>query len=585
MKRRALPSRRPVNYSRWRAATLALVYLLITIHILHWKIAGRTLAPLELNEVMYTLELGILTAGFVFMALAVLATMIFGRFFCSWGCHILALEDLCAWLLSKLKIRPRPVRSRVLLWVPIIAMLYMFAWPQAARLAAGESMPALHVRADAQGWASFATTNFWRNLPGPGITLLTFTVCGFVIVYFLGSRAFCTYACPYGAVFSLADRIAPGRIVARKDCSQCGICTATCQSRVRVHEEVMEFGRVVNPACLKDLDCVAVCPNGALGYGFALPAVFERSKTSRLPRKPYDFTWPEDLLIAAVFLASLFIFRGLYYSVPFLMTLAIGGILSYSSVLVIRLFYLNHVKLNNFQLKISGRLTRSGRAFVAASALVTLFTIHSAAIRFNEFQADRLYLAANWTDPTIATAAQSSATEALRHLVFCNRWGLFRPAELSHRLATLHGSVGRRLADRGELSEAIDHLHRATQSEPDVASHHYNLGVLLATTGQEPAALAEYKLAVTLDPSDPDIHNNLGHLLTRRGDLDRACRHFRAAINLKPDFAHPHFNLGRILQAQGRRPEAKQHFELAARIDPIYREVLSVPIQDPTLAD
>ena len=160
MKQRTLPSRRPVNYSRWRAATLALVYLLITIHILHWKIAGRTLAPLELNEVMYTLELGILTAGFVFMAFAVLATMVFGRFFCSWGCHILALEDLCAWILGKMKIRPKPVRSRVLLWVPVIAMLYMFAWPQAARLAAGQQMPALHVRADAQGWASFVTTNF-----------------------------------------------------------------------------------------------------------------------------------------------------------------------------------------------------------------------------------------------------------------------------------------------------------------------------------------------------------------------------------------------------------------------------------------
>ena len=582
MKRRVAPSRRPVNYSRWRAATLALVYLLITIHILHWKIAGRTLAPLELNEVMYTLELGILTAGFVFMALAVLATMIFGRFFCSWGCHILALEDLCAWILGKLKIRPKPVRSRVLLWVPVIAMLYMFAWPQAARLAAGQQMPALHVRADAQGWASFVTTNFWRNLPSPGITLLTFIVCGFVIVYFLGARAFCTYACPYGAVFSLADRIAPGRIVARKDCSQCGICTATCQSRVRVHEEVLEFGRVVNPACLKDLDCVAVCPNGALGYGFALPAVLERSKSSRLHSKPYDFAWPEDLLIAAVFLASLFIFRGLYYSVPFLMTLAIGGILGYASVLLIRLLYLNHVKINNFQLKIGGRLTRSGRAFVLVAAVAGLFTLHSAVIRYHEFRGDRLYHVATHSKPQVGDDMNAQATMALGHLEFCNRWGLFRPAELSNRLASLHATVGMRLAEQGDFTKAIHHLEKACRAEPGIVSHHYNLGVLLAQTGQEDPALAEYRLAVALDPSDPDIHNNLGYLLTRRSEFDRACEHFRAAINLKPDFAHPHFNLGRILEAQGRRDEARQHFELAARLDPIYREVLSNSTLDST---
>jgi hypothetical protein len=71
---------------RWRAISLAAVHVLIAAHIVHWRVGGRTLAPLELNEVMYTLELGIVTAGFIFMSLAVLSTAIFGRFFCSWGC-------------------------------------------------------------------------------------------------------------------------------------------------------------------------------------------------------------------------------------------------------------------------------------------------------------------------------------------------------------------------------------------------------------------------------------------------------------------------------------------------------------------
>jgi hypothetical protein len=30
---------------------------------------------------------------------AILATLIFGRFVCGWGCHILALQDFCAWML------------------------------------------------------------------------------------------------------------------------------------------------------------------------------------------------------------------------------------------------------------------------------------------------------------------------------------------------------------------------------------------------------------------------------------------------------------------------------------------------------
>jgi len=119
------------------------------IHIAHWKINGRTLAPLELNEVMYTLELGIVTAGFIFMVAAFVSAAVFGRFFCSWGCHILALEDLCAWLLGRVRIRPKPVRSRVLLLVPPAAFFYMFVWPQVQRLVEGRPMPAPHVLTDA----------------------------------------------------------------------------------------------------------------------------------------------------------------------------------------------------------------------------------------------------------------------------------------------------------------------------------------------------------------------------------------------------------------------------------------------------
>ncbi|MBK8267265.1 MAG: 4Fe-4S binding protein [Planctomycetes bacterium] len=481
---------RPPRYSRWRAATLATVYLLMAVHILHWKLSGKTLAPLELNEVMYTLELGIVTAGFIFMVCAVLATLIFGRFFCSWGCHILALEDLSAWILEKMHIRPKPVRSRVLIWVPIIAMLYMFAWPQLSRLVSGEPAPALHLRTDTGGWASFVTTNFWRNLPGPGITLITFAVCGFVIVYFLGSRAFCTYACPYGAVFSLADRIAPGRIMARGDCTKCGKCTAVCQSRVRVHEELIEFGRVVNPSCLKDLDCIAACPEGALGYGFGLPAVFEHSKSSRLRTKQFDFTIREDLLIAGVFIASLAIFRGLYQTVPFLLSLAIGGILGYVAVLSVRLLHLKHVKINNFQLKIGDGLTRSGMVFIGLTAIAAGLTVHSAFIRYHEFQGGRHFQLAHVADEQVDDAADAAAEQSLSHLEFCNDWGFHRPPGLTHQLAVLHAAIGRRLANNNDIPQAIEHLEKSCVFDPDVALVRYNLGVLLATTGRSKDALA-----------------------------------------------------------------------------------------------
>ena len=39
-----------------------------------------------------------------------------------------------------------------------------------------------------------------------------------------------------------------------------------CTSNVRVHEEIREYGGVVDPGCMKCLDCVSVCPNDALSY-------------------------------------------------------------------------------------------------------------------------------------------------------------------------------------------------------------------------------------------------------------------------------------------------------------------------------
>jgi Flp pilus assembly protein TadD/NAD-dependent dihydropyrimidine dehydrogenase PreA subunit len=622
---------RPKKYSKWRAATLASVYVLMAVHVAHWKITGKTLAPLELNEVMYTMELGILTAGFILMAAAAVSVLIFGRFFCSWGCHILALEDLGAWVLKKIGIRPRPVRSRLLLLVPFAVLLYMFAWPQVTRVMAGEPFPKWRVVRDAEGWTSFSTTDFWRNLPGPWIIALTFLFCGFAIIYFLGSRSFCKYACPYGAIFGLLDRFSPGRIVAGDNCEQCGICTSVCGSDVRVHEELKKFGKVVNPACLKDLDCVSVCPNAAVHFGFTRPSWF-KSWRREARRKHYDFSIGEELLMLGVFLGSIFVFRGLYDKVPFLMTLGIGVILAYLTVLCLRLPRSAQVALGRLQLKESGRLTRAGGVFVALALGLVVFIGHSAFIRYHEFNGHRAF-------SDFLTAARSgsvdastpSVARALRHLETCDRWGLYRSELLNSRLATLHLRAGKPeraepylqrmgeadpasvhalladvrsnqgdlvsavaeyraalddkrfpsrmalaalLANEGAFTEAAEHLTLAVEQRPDSHRAHYNLAVILSRLGRGDEAVQHYETASGLVPRDPEVHNNLGFLLAERGETAEAEERFRKAIDLSPNFAHPHFNLGRLLLQQGRDADAEEHLRIAARLDSTYAELL-----------
>ena len=260
-KKLGLPQRgiRKSKTSRWRALALVLLQLGMIAHLIQWRITGRTVSPIEPSETMHTLQQGAVNAGFVFFSLAILATLIFGRFVCGWGCHILALQDACAWLLKKIGITPKPFRSRLLLYVPLIAALYMFVWPTVYRVfftpEPGPLIPAFTNH--------LVTDNFWATFPTVAVAIPFLFICGFVTVYFLGMKGFCTYACPYGGFFVLADKVAPAKIRVTDACEQCGHCTAVCTSNVLVHAEVKQYGMVVDPGCMKCMDWIRVGPNGA----------------------------------------------------------------------------------------------------------------------------------------------------------------------------------------------------------------------------------------------------------------------------------------------------------------------------------
>jgi len=597
-----------VSYGRRRAATLALVYLLFTLHIVHWRLAGATLAPLELNEVMYTLELGIVTGGFLFMCLAGLSVAIFGRFFCSWGCHVLALEDLSAWLLAKVGITPRPIRSRVLLLVPVGALLYMFVWPQVSRVLEGRPLPRLRVLTDADGWASFVTTDVWRNLPGPWIASLTLIACGAVMVYALGSRAFCTYGCPYGVVFGWLDRLAPRRIVATDECLQCGACTAACPSHIAVHEEIATFGQVTNSACLKDLECVTACPNGVLSYGKG------RRTPLSSPRRfgttvPYDFTFAEDVLMGTVFVASLLVFRGLYGAVPFLMTLGVGGILAYLAVVSLRLLRRSEVSLSHLRLKEGGRVTTAGAVWIPVLGLVALFVLHSGWIRYHEVGAERAFRDLQGAVRQGDVPSSELLAKARRHLETCLRWGIVRPtprllqAASVHRLAGSSAEAERRLravlkrepgdlrarltlaevllsADRPE--EARAELSRVAEGAPegdDAASVAVRatafelLGRIDLDAGDHDSAAQNFSRAIALDFERAGAHEALGTLLAEDGSTAEAMAHLELAARLKPDSSTVHFNLGMVLERLGRTEEAETALRRALELNPDLAQV------------
>ena len=369
----------------WRFAVLALVQAAIVAHVIHWVVAGRTVTPVEPSESIQTVARGVVNAGAIFFGLTLLSTAVLGRWFCGWGCHVLLLQDGCAWLMGRLGIRPKPFRSRWLVYAPMLLALYMFIWPAIARLLISPGPEWHGLRAE------MTTEDFWATFPSVSVAVPFLLLCGFVTVYFLGAKGFCTYGCPYGGLFAPLDRLAPLRVRVTDACEGCGHCTAVCTSNVRVHEEVRDYGMVVDPGCMKCLDCVSVCPKDALYYGFGAPALAATPRVSKSVARRYDLTWREEASLAAVFLAVFLVARGLYDVVPLLMAMGLAGCAAFIFWKSWRLMRDADVRFHHFQLLRGGRLSWSGRIWRVGATTLALLLVHSSVVQYHRWQGARAF--------------------------------------------------------------------------------------------------------------------------------------------------------------------------------------------------
>jgi len=405
---------KPSKNGKRRAIVLGIVQFLIIAHIVLWLLSkkygwwgGRTTTPIEPSESMEFVKTGVINAGLIFFAIAMLSTLILGRWFCGWGCHVVLLQDLCGWMMKKVGVRPKQFRSRFLIYVPLLLAIYMFILPAVHRVVLvpldgslasslgdanwlvigwreifgflGFPLPMPNMPAWSVSW-HLTTTEFWRTFPGAMVAIPFLFVCGFATVYFLGAKGFCTYGCPYGGFFAPLDKLAPARIVVNDNCEQCGHCTAVCTSNVRVHEEVREYGMVVDPGCMKCLDCVSVCPNEALSFGFAKPAIMKGDAKHEKPKRVYDLTMGEEFGCAIVFVLSFLAVRGVYGAVPMLMAAGLAGIITFLKWKLWRLWRDPNVHLYRRQLKLKGHVKPAGWMFVGAVALVATLTAHSGVV-------------------------------------------------------------------------------------------------------------------------------------------------------------------------------------------------------------
>jgi NosR/NirI family nitrous oxide reductase transcriptional regulator len=195
----------------------------------------------------------------VFFFLPLVAAFLFGRVFCGGVCPLGAVQDLVL-------VRPQKVPARidrVLGWLPYVylALAVVFAgW--GLHLTMGGSTLEARRRFLICEWDPFI--GLFR-VSGPFHMLAI--GAGFIVFGMFVGRPYCRWLCPYGALLSLASRVAWKNVRITPDRElDCGLCTEACPYGA-IHN-----CRADRASCLACARCYDSCPREVELRGGVPPA-------------------------------------------------------------------------------------------------------------------------------------------------------------------------------------------------------------------------------------------------------------------------------------------------------------------------
>jgi len=179
--------------------------------------------------------------------------------------------------------------------------------------------------------------------------------------------------------------------------------------------------------------------------------------------------------------------------------------------------------------------------------------------------------------PAQAAASAKSHVVAGRDLL---KRGLLDEAEREFRLAIeadandleAVAGLGQVEVARGQYSEGMAHLERATRVPSQMVSALRSLGDAYAATGDLTRAASAYRSAVALAPADIDMRLALVHSLTEIGEYGEARDACADAIRLAKGnpttLGQAYRQMGEVYSREGNTPEGFAALYKAAELDP-----------------
>lgn len=122
-------------------------------------------------------------------------------------------------------------------------------------------------------------------------------------------------------------------------------------------------------------------------------------------------------------------------------------------------------------------------------------------------------------------------------------------------LASAHG-------DTPQRTEAISHIEKAVQLEPENSQWRFNLGSALQHSGSLASARSAYQQVLIRDPGHETSLFNLAAVAQEQGDFSTAIRACQDLLQRRPDFSAAYTALGTSLQLTGRIEEWAANFRL-----------------------
>ncbi len=205
---------------------------------------------------------GSIIGGFANIAsmvvLWLVATLVLGRGFCSWGCFYGGWEDGFS------RIRKKPVIKRISeiwKWMPF-AVLLMVSLTAALTLVPTYCDWICPFKAVTE----FEQVTSVESATKAGIFVSLFAGLVVVLPVMTRKRTQCSFLCPLGAVNTASNKITPFTIkIDKKTCSECFKCVEVCPLFALSMEGIKD-GKV-SVFCSKCGKCVDTCSKNAIHFG------------------------------------------------------------------------------------------------------------------------------------------------------------------------------------------------------------------------------------------------------------------------------------------------------------------------------